>query len=256
MDVARELSIQLYSLRSFADLEGQLRGLAALGFRRVETIGSHIEDARATRALLDANGITAPTGHVGLAELRRQPDRVLVQAKTIGIEQLFMPAVPQAERYGQPAEFWRGIGLELARLAERFAGEGIGLGYHNHHWELAAYPDGSTPLGHLLDASRGSPLTIEADLAWLVRGGADPLAWLERIGDRLTAVHVKDIAAEGQNADEDGWADIGEGVLDWPKLWRASLDHGARWMVLEHDKPAEPLRFARESRAYLLATVA
>ena len=256
MNVARDLSIQLYSLRAYRDLEAQLEALVELGFQKVETIGSHLVDAKATRAMLDRFGMKAPTGHVGLAELRERPDWVIEQAATVGIEQLFMPAVPAGERDGQPADYWRALGVELGELAARWAGRGPALGYHNHHWELVPYADGTTPLEHVMAGAAGSPLGWEADLAWLVRGGAEPLGWLERYGDRLVAVHVKDLAPPGQNVDEDGWAAIGAGTLDWPGLWRESLARGARFMVLEHDKPKDPIGFARESRAFLLEHVA
>jgi sugar phosphate isomerase/epimerase len=256
MTVAQDLSIQLYSLRAYRDLEAQLEALAGLGFKQVETVGGHLEDAEATRGLLDRFGIAAQTGHVGLADLRQRPDWVVDQAAIVGITQLFMPAVPPAERSGQPAEYWRALGTELGELAARWAGKGPALGYHNHHWELDAYADGTTPLEHLFAGAAGSPLNWEADLAWLVRGGADPLAWMERYRDLLVAVHVKDLAPEGLNADEDGWASIGAGRLDWPSLWRESVAHGARFMVLEHDKPKDPIGFARDSRAFLLQHVA
>lgn len=256
MNVARDLSIQLYSLRAYRGLEAQLEALAELGFKAVETIGSHLADAKGTRACLDRFGIAAPTGHVGLADLRERPEWVIEQAAIVGIRQLFMPAVPAGERDGQPADYWRALGAELGEIAGRWAGKWPALGYHNHHWELATYADGTTPLEHLFAGATGSPLNWEADLAWLVRGGADPLVWLERYGDRLVAVHVKDLAPESQNADEDGWATIGEGTLDWPDLWRHSLARGARFMVLEHDKPKDPIGFARRSRAFLLEHVA
>jgi sugar phosphate isomerase/epimerase len=251
MNLADELSIQLYSLREFGDLDRQLDALAELGFRRVETVGGHLADARATRAKLDAHGIKAPTGHVGMADLRTRLDWVADQARTVGIEQLFMPAVPLEEREGT-ADAWRAVGAELGGMAERMAAHGVALGYHNHHWELIALPDGRTPLELLFEGAAGSRLTFEADLAWLVRGGVDPLAWLDWYRDRLTAVHVKDIAPLGENLDEDGWSDIGAGILDWPTLWLESLAHGARWMVLEHDKPKDPVGFARTGRAFLL----
>lgn len=243
------LSIQLYSLRTYADLARQLETLAGIGFRQVETIGSHLVSARETRRLLDQNGLTAPTGHVGLPELRAKLHWVLDGAATIGIRELYMPAVPEEERRGVPADSWRRIGEELGHIADHAAGHGISLGYHNHHWELEAYPDGSLPLSILLEAARGSKLTLEADLAWFARGGADPVEWLERYKDIVTAAHVKDIAPAGQNEDEDGWADVGKGTLDWPTLWREARQHGARVMVLEHDKPSDPVRFARDSFA-------
>lgn len=252
MNIADELSIQLYSLRDYGDLDRQLDALAEIGFKRVETVGSHLQDARGTRAKLDARGMTAPTGHVGMADLRTRFDWVADQARTVGIEHLFMPAVPPEEREGRSADQWRAVGAELGEMAERMAGHGLGLGYHNHHWELKAFPDGRTPLELLFEGAAGSKLTFEADLAWLARGGADPVAWIERYRDRLAAVHVKDIAPEGQNLDQDGWADIGSGVLDWRKLWQEAQTRGARWMVLEHDKPKDPVAFARNSRAFLL----
>lgn len=251
MSIADELSIQLYSLRDYGDLDRQLDALAELGFRQVETVGGHLADARATRAKLDARGIRAPTGHVGMQDLRSRPAWVAEQAKIVGIECLFMPAVPVEEREGTP-ESWRALGVELGRMAEKMADHGLGLGYHNHHWELTAFPDGRTPLELLFEGAASSPLAFEADLAWLVRGGADPLDWIERQGERLAAVHVKDIARAGCNLDQDGWCDVGEGILDWPKLWHVSQARGARWMVLEHDKPLDPVAFARASRAYLL----
>ena len=49
----------------------------------------------------------------------------------------------------------------------------------------------------------------------MIRGGADPLEWMRPYGNRITAVHVKDIAPAGESADEDGWADVGHGTVDW-----------------------------------------
>jgi len=254
MSIADTLSIQLYSLRNYADLDRQLDALAEIGFRRVETVGSHLADAEGTRAKLDARGIRAETGHVGLADLRDRLDWVADQARTIGITQLFMPAVPPGER-DQPADRWRAVGEELARMADAMARHGIALGYHNHHWELKALPDGKTPLEHLFESSAGSQLNWQADIAWLARGGVDPVVWLDRYRDRLVSAHVKDIAPPGENEDQDGWSDVGAGTLDWPRLWREAEARGARWMVLEHDNPKDPVAFAQRSREYLIGAI-
>jgi hypothetical protein len=103
MNITEELSIQLYSLRYFGDLARQLEALAEIGFRRVELTGAHLIDANGTRALLDAHGITAPTAHVSMPDLRGRLGWVADQAKTIGIVELFMPAIPVEER-GMSAE--------------------------------------------------------------------------------------------------------------------------------------------------------
>ena len=59
------------------------------------------------------------------------------------------------------------------------------------------------------------------DVAWIVRGGADPLPWIEQHGQRIVAVHVKDIAKPGEGKDEDGWSDVGHGTIDWAGLLKA-----------------------------------
>jgi sugar phosphate isomerase/epimerase len=255
MNIADELSIQLYSLRDYGNLERQLADLSKIGFRRVEITGAHIENAKDTRARLDAHGMSAPTGHVPMEVLRGQLDWVAEQAHTIGMKELYMPALPAAERELQ-ADGWRRVGAELGQMAERLKSHGLALGYHNHDWELKPFADGKTGLDHLFAGAEGSPLTFEADLAWLVRGGAAPIDWMRLLQGRLTAVHVKDVAARGTNLDEEGWSDIGAGTLDWPKLWREAVALGAKWMVLEHDKPKDPIGFARTSRAYLMQQLA
>lgn len=255
MNIADELSIQLYSLRFYGDLESQLAALSEAGFRCVEITGAHLENAADTKARLDVHGMTAPTGHVTMDMLRNRLDWVAEQAHVIGMQELYMPALPDAERTA-PAEGWRRAGAELGWMASRLQAHGLALGYHNHDWELKPFPDGSTPLSHFFAGADGSPLTLEADLAWIVRGGADPLETIRPLKERLTAIHVKDIAAPGDNLDEDGWADIGAGTMDWPHLWRKSLEMGAKWMVLEHDKPKDPIAFAKASRDYLLRQLA
>ena len=90
---------------------------------------------------------------------------------------------------------WRAVGRELGDFTERFAKAGINLGYHNHHWELDKKDGDKTALELLFEAAGSSGLAWEVDVAWLVRGNADPTDWIERYQPIITAAHVKDIAA-------------------------------------------------------------
>ena len=250
MSVTDHLSIQLYTLRSLESLESTLDIVAEAGYRYVETVGSHLDDAANVRAKLDARGLKTSSSHVSLAALREKPGDVLAACQTLGCTRLFMPAVPPEQR-DMAADGWRSLGRELGGMARQFQDQGIQLGYHNHHWELKPKDGSKTALECIFEAAEGSPLTWEVDVAWLVRGNVDPKEWINRYRSRITAAHVKDIAPAGQNEDEDGWADVGAGVLDWPDLWRACREAGAEWMVVEHDKPADPARTARASFDYL-----
>jgi sugar phosphate isomerase/epimerase len=250
MPVTDMLSIQLYTLRSLNDLDTVLDVVAAAGFRNVEGVGSHLDDAVNVKAKLDARRLKFSSSHVSLAALRERPGKVIAACKLLGFDQLFMPAVPPEQR-DMDAFGWRSLGRELGRLATRLADDGISLGYHNHNWELQPKDGATTALELIFSEAEGSPLTWQADVAWLVRGGATPDTWLRRFRNRLVSAHVKDIAPVGTRLDEDGWADVGAGVLNWHALWQTCRENGAQWMVVEHDKPSDPERCARASFAWL-----
>ncbi len=250
MSVHDHLSIQLYTLRSIDTIDRMLDTVAEAGYRNVETVGSHLEDAAGIKAKLDARALRATSSHVSLAALRERPEAVVDACRTLGLSDLYMPAVPPDQR-DMDAAGWRALGKELGTIAERLDREGIRLGYHNHHWELKPKEGSKTALELIFEAANGSPLAWEVDVAWLVRGEADPKAWIERYRDRITAAHVKDIAPAGENEDQDGWSDVGYGILEWKDLWQECRRAGARWMVVEHDKPADPARTARASFEFL-----
>ena len=55
------------------------------------------------------------------------------------------------------------------------------------------------------------------------------------------------IAPVGQSLEQDGWADVGAGTIDWRRLVPA-LSATDAIMVVEHDNPSDWERFARRSR--------
>jgi sugar phosphate isomerase/epimerase len=246
-DPAR-LAIQLYSLRNDGALPRQLDIAREAGFGAVETIQAQMQDAAATRRLLDERGLVAASGHVSLGLLRARRSSLIEAARVLGITDLVVTALPALQRSADAAG-WRSVGAELGDLAAELRGSGIALAYHNHDWDLRPLAGGDLPLDLLLQAGAAGGLGWQADLAWVIKGGGDPAAWLDRYRPRITSIHVKDIAPAGEAADEDGWADVGHGVVDWARLWRLSDATAAGWMIAEHDRPSDGARFARRSFA-------
>ena len=250
MTAIDQLSFQLYSARGLQPLDRQIELLAGLGYRRVEPFGGLFNDVPKLRDLLGAHGLTAPSAHVGLDRLRADPVAAAKLCRELGIALVVAPAPPPAER-DKDAAGWRALGRELAGIARTIAGEGLRFGWHNHDFEFRRQPDGSVPIDLIL--GEAPDLLWEVDLAWVVRGGADPAAWLARYAGRIPAVHVKDIAPAGECVDEDGWADVGHGTLDWSLLLPAIRKAGASLLVAEHDKPSDVARFARRTMATVKA---
>jgi sugar phosphate isomerase/epimerase len=244
MPLTSPLSLQIYSGRMFPPLEAQLATAARCGFSNIETFGPLHDEPALTRRLLDRHGLTARSGHFSLEAIESQAERVRAAALELGIEIVVAPYLA-AEQRPTDRDGWSALGQRLARARDLFAADGLRFAWHNHDFEFAVLPDGSYPIEHVL----GADLLWEADLAWVVRGNADPTAWLARYRGRIPLVHVKDIAPAGEKLDEDGWADVGAGALPWRALWPQCVAVGAEIMIAEHDNPADFERFARVSAA-------
>lgn len=251
------LSFQLYSARNFP-LDDVLPTLARIGYRQVEgfggldpdagpdALGGLYADAEGLRARLDANGLAMPTGHMGL-DLVQRPDLALKVAKTLGMTTVVCPWLAPEERPSDAAG-WQALGEMLERIARPFRAEGLTFAYHNHDFEFETLPDGRYPMDVLLAAAPG--IAAEVDIAWIFRGKGATETWLEKNGNRIVAIHVKDIAPDGQALDEDCWADVGHGVLPWPRLMHLVREKtGARYFIVEHDNPSDIERFASRSFA-------
>lgn len=240
------LSMQLYSGRSFPPVDKQLSMLARLGYEDVEPFGGLYDDVEGLRAAMDAAGLTARSGHFSVDRLENDYAGSVEIARVLGNEIVVLPYLAAEERPADTAG-WAAFGGRVRAVAARLKDDGLRLAWHNHDFEMMALPDGSRPIEHILGDDPN--VEWEADLAWIARGGADPVAWLAQYTGRVATLHVKDIAPAGTKADEDGWADVGDGTLDWGRLWRAGREAGAEVMIAEHDNPSDFERFATRSLA-------
>jgi len=235
------VSFQLYSARNFPPLADVLKTVGAAGYKQVEGYGAlyaALDDAAlaALKADMDESGVTMPSAHFGLDMLESEPAGVLKIANTLGIRAIYCPYLLPDQRPADAAG-WKAFGERLEKAGEPFRDAGLDFGWHNHDFEFVALPDGSIPQDHIF--AGGPNLSWEADIAWVIRGGADPFAWIEKYGNRITAVHVKDIAAAGENTDQDGWADVGHGTVDWKRLFKALAATPAKYYIVEHDNPKD-----------------
>ncbi|MEZ2126252.1 MULTISPECIES: sugar phosphate isomerase/epimerase family protein [unclassified Sinorhizobium] len=245
------LSLQLFSMRALGDLDTQLSEAARAGFRAVEPLEIHLRDADTLREALQRHGLSAPSAHVGLDALRGEPMRFVDACRECGIEHLF--ALHPANAFKtETSNAWQRLGHELGTLAERFEVDGVVVGYHNKTTGFDRLLGGRYGFELMFDAAKGSPLVWQADIAWLARAQNNPAEWLKRYRNVLVSAHIKDQAPDGVSPpEEEGWTDVGSGILVWPALWRIAITSGARLLVVEHDNPLKPFEFAQRSLTYL-----
>jgi len=240
-----DFSYQLYSSRDFGPLSATLKMVGDLGYKQVEGYGglyANLDQLDQLKADLDANGLNMATGHFGFDMVAEQSARVLEIAKALDMKGVFVPAPPSPE-YREGKGDWAKFAADLAEAGKPYLDAGLAFGYHNHHWEWEG-AEGAAPIDQLLS---GDGVQLEFDVAWGVRAGKDPIAMIQKYASKIYAAHVKDIAPAGECEDEDGWADVGHGTMDWQGIMDALRATDCKYFVMEHDKPNDDARFARRS---------
>jgi sugar phosphate isomerase/epimerase len=242
----RVISYQLYSARGYPPVQPVLEALAAIGYEAVEPYGAIYDEPGSFRRALDRLGLRCPTAHMSLQGLNQDREKVFQIARTLGVDTIVAPYLSPEERPAEP-EGWRAIARQLVGHAAAATEAGFRFAWHNHDFEYRTFPDGSRPIDILLAAPG---VLWEADVGWIARAGIGVAAELSRYADRLIAVHAKDLAPAGTTS-EDGWADVGAGIIDWRGIWPLIDRSKARVLVIEHDNPADWRRSAERSFAYL-----
>lgn len=197
-----------------ADLEGTLARIAAIGYTGVETYGivERFGPARVRRAL-DAAGLELTSAHTPFPA-GPDAERILDENAELGATVLVWSM--EAAEFADHGSVEAGV-ARVNEAAERAAARGMTVAYHNHAAEFAC--GRYELLLELLDER----VVIELDAYWARSGGADPAAVLERLGDRVRLVHLRD-ALDGVQVP------IGSGAIDWAGVLAASQ---ARWHLVE-----------------------
>jgi sugar phosphate isomerase/epimerase len=230
------ISIQLYTVRDIlaADPAGTLATLADIGYTRVELAGTAGLTPAAFRALLDANGIRATSGHFGIP----QPfdatawRATLADARTLGCHYVVHPFFGvDANGPIRDAAVWRAFAEDLNRAGAIARAAGFDFGYHNHHYEFLRVTDGSERRPYDILTSTTDPrlVHLELDLYWSWRGTADPVDVIHANRGRVRQFHCKDMNIDG------AFADLGTGLIDFRRIFAESDVAGVREYIVERD---------------------
>jgi sugar phosphate isomerase/epimerase len=253
-----KVGLQLYTVRDRMkdDFDGTIAKVAQVGYKEVEFAGYFGRTGEQVRAACDKNGLAAVATHVQYDELDDKFPAVVETSKTIGLEYIVCPWIPEELR--KSPDIWKQAAAKFNHCGELSKKAGMQFAYHNHWFEFLPV-DGKLPYDQLLKECDGNLVKMEMDLCWITAAGGDPLKYFNLYPGRFPLVHVKDLktlpritAGGAQNyGDTVDLTEVGSGLIDWKRIFAQSEKAGIKHYIVEHDHPKQPFDSIAKSYDYL-----
>ena len=154
---------------------------------------------------------------------------------------------------------WKEAAAKFNKAAEASKKAGIQFAYHNHHFEFVKV-DGKYAYDILLEETDPKLVQMEMDLCWMNIAGQDPLKYFDRYPGRFPMVHVKDVKKIPPKTGDapvnfdnvfPKMTSVGNGVIDFKKIFAQSDKAGIKHYFVENDYPKSEFDDIRASYEYL-----
>lgn len=198
------LGLQLYSVREeLAHNEWEtIRLVAEMGYRQVELCAPDFENGRPAprmavseikKRYADLNlrmlSIAMPVNfHRDIEDWKQLAD----YSNRIGCEAICCSVATFSDKEDvlRHAAFFNQVGKFAAEQGQKFF-------YHNHYHEFQRF-HGEAILDLLVENTDPTYVDFELDTFWALRGGIEPVSYMEKLGERLKLVHQKNLAEDVQ----------------------------------------------------------
>ena len=250
------LGVQLWSLRE--QFQGNVPAgmdlVRSMGFTIVESAGTFGLTAAQFRAQADARGLRIVSGQFPYERLLGDPPGAIAEAKALGMAHILVPWIPHEGDFTAAAA--HEVAANFYRIGAETKAAGLGFGFHTHGYEFKPLPDGSTAYDILLRETEPGLVFVQMDVFWVVSGGQDPVALLQKHPGRCRMFHVKDMRKGAVTGVATGHAPIGDhvpvgqGRMDWPAIFEAGAKAGVVYSFIE-DETSDPVGNIPASVLYL-----
>jgi sugar phosphate isomerase/epimerase len=240
--LGQPVGFQVYPVRKALaeDFAGTLKEFAAMGYRDVEMcsppgyvnsgFGPLVKlSAKEMRQIIADAGLRCVSCHYGSKELRENLDERIAFAKELGLSQMVLSS------FGLPKtatlDDWRKACDQLNGFGESMKKAGLQGGFHNHHGEFQQL-DGVLIYDELLKRLDAKLVKMQFQVA-VVNIGFQAADYMTKYPGRFLSLHLAD-----WNAAEKKTVPIGQGAVDWKKLFAAAKKGGVKNYYVEMDREA------------------
>jgi sugar phosphate isomerase/epimerase len=221
------------------DLRGTLKQLAAAGFQSIELCSpvGYADSGFAglakfkgpeLRSILHDEGLTCISSHFSIDELRKNQDDRIAWAKDVGLTQMLVPSLggpkhPTLDDVKRAAD-------EYNRMGERAASAGIVQGLHNEDFELTKV-DGKWTYDLLFQLLDPKFVKFQFQVS-TISDGYDAAEYFTKYPGRFISMHVQGWSAKTRKI-----VPVGQGTLDWNRIFTAAKTGGIQNYFVEMDLP-------------------
>jgi len=260
------------------DLDGTVKVLASIGYRRIEVPLSPEPEAKASPRIFQEHGVGWESAHLGSAQdLLNGLEARLDLAHRLGIKYLvctFLGLRDPARLKLTPSqgivEFafafskivalddWAWTAETLNKAGELARKADIQLAYHNEPIDFRQF--GSViAYDELVARTEPDLVSFELDCGNAATAGIDPVTRIEKYGNRIILLHVKDVkrghvpTTTFTPDTKFDFTELGKGSVDWHRVFETAKKAGIKGYYVEQGPPFErpPIEAARISYEFL-----
>lgn len=253
--VGAPVGLQLWSLRAMAqkDPNAMLHLARSMGITHVETAGLYNLTPDQFGDAVRSAGLRVTSMHVGLDDFKKDPQKVIANAKALGATYVGTAWYPHQGAFTE-ADARKAI-ADFNAIGRTMKDAGLQFFYHNHGYEPVAYGDG-TLLDLMIRETDPELVKFEMDVLWTFLPNVDPAALIRKYPGRFRLMHIKDMKPGVRRGSLTGGlpdslqAVIGQGQVNWPDVLKAAKADGLQYYYLE-DETTDPVKNIPPSITYL-----
>lgn len=218
-----------------ADFPGTIKQLSQAGFEAVELcspVGYADSDfgslakykGSELKKILNDNGVECHSSHFSMEELRTQQPERIAWAKDVGLTQMLVaslggPRHPTMDDVKRAAD-------EYNKIGENAYNAGIQQGLHNEEFELTMV-DGQRTYDLLFKLLDPKFVKFQFQVSTISQG-YDAAEYFDKYPGRFISMHC-----QGWNAKTRKIVPVGQGTLDWKKIFTAAKTGGIKNYFVE-----------------------
>lgn len=231
--------INLFSLRTListeADFLSTAERLRDMGYSYLQYSGAEFVPDRIKR-VSEGTGLPVTLTHVPLERIIGDTDKLMEDHAVFGCTNIGLGSI-RPEVIIDEDSFKKNI-ESINAAAEKMKENGYSFFLHHHHYEFYRHGD-STVFDYILENAPCINFTL--DTYWMQYGGADILAFLDKLRGRIGCVHLKDykiglpVVENSPQGLVPRFAPVGDGLLNMKAIVDKMKTLGTKYYFVEQD---------------------